>query len=142
MIHPLTPPEVTPQVIAVKVPHGSTGIFASYNDIETVLYFDQGEVKLFDYCQQVEYIGLYSQATEEMAKRIVDVKANLYTDYLNEKVVCVTAKESLTSLMNSKKLFLVNPYGEKRQMDYCKGDDEDWQEAEKNLSDYVFLINK
>lgn len=168
MIHPLTPPEVTPQVIAVKVPQNATDWMLS-TVLSGVLNFYDNEGNVISRVTigpGFELIGNYGSATEEMAKRIVEKfewhspeKITLYRDYSKPdknsetwNIGFSTALESLHSLMNSKKLFLVNPYGEKepdilkygndpKEMARYKRDVEQWQEAEKNKSDYVFLIN-
>lgn len=161
MIHPLTPPEVTPQVIAVNKLSRSLGI--------TLGKTEDGKVKIcfhdssgWDYIilplGEWETLGLYSQATEEMAMKMFPVKYNDegkpslfgYDDFnggIHKK-----AKDALNACMNSHKLYLVNPYGEKPQeikfdrqyeneWDIYEDKLNKWQEAEKNKSDYVFLIN-
>jgi hypothetical protein len=176
MIRPLTPPEVTPQVIAVKVPHNKE-MFHIYEGSlryldEDVSGSDGGPIfkTIVLPPGQWEILGSYGAVTEEMAKRIVEKVpyaetkgiSNWYPDYGTPKieinggfywsVTIGNALESLTTLMNSKKLYLVNPYGKPDRFIYNSIGDRDypdysramdkWQEAEDRKSDYVFLTKK
>jgi hypothetical protein len=166
MIHPLTPPEVTPQVIAVKVPLGSK-IDVVVDDILHVIFEDKTNHSIALPRGKWEPLGLASSATEETAKRIVEDcphfakcwknytpsidPKNWMSSIFTPKLSCWTALESLTTLMNFKKLFLVNPYGDRPErmaggqdgdsMNAYQAEIKQWQEAEKNKSDFVFLIN-
>lgn len=90
--------------------------------------------------------------TEEIARKMVESKANLYRDYTNDKVVCITALSAFSTFLQSLGINTVNLDGMKPNREHYADNDSgqndfetdmgNWQDSEDSLTPRVIILKE